>query len=242
MRALDRDEPPEQVTELALHEELPDLRRAPAGKEHRRARRPGGDPLAKHLDRAREARVHREPVAKLDRRGEHVSEREPPVVSEGREPRVGRSRRHGPRDADGHVVPMARAVRREVEARRPMPKAIDRLGLAHAGLEHHDRRDAAEVGEVTLDDVQRDAGGDPRIDRAPAAREHAQAGDGREVVARAHHVPAAEKCRAALLYPDRRDRGLDADLAHARTIPSTQDAHPRVARATVRQRDLPHRR
>jgi len=93
-------------------------------------------------------------------------------------------------------------------------------GLRHAGREQDDRRDAAEVGEVALEHVERDAAGDAGIDRVAAALEHADAGGGREVVARAHHVPLGEDRGPALTDRDRRRGVLDRDLAHGTSIGS----------------------
>ena len=88
------------------------------------------------------------------------------------------------------------------------------------GVNKDDRRDAAEVGEVALEHVERDAAGDAGIDRVAAALEHADAGGGREVVARAHHVPLGEDRGPALTDRDRRRGVLDRDLAHGTSIGS----------------------
>src|SRR5207249_1843249 len=76
--------------------------------------------------------------------------------------------------------------------RRPATEPIDRLGSGHTRPEQDDRRDAAEVGQVSLEDVERDSRRDTRVDRVATALEHLRAGLRREVVARAHH-PALTK-------------------------------------------------
>jgi len=113
---------------------------------------------------------------------------------------------------------VAGAVRLQIEGCRPAAQSVDRLRAGHAGAEHHDRRDAAKVGEVALEHVERDARRDPGIDRAPAAREHPQARERGEVVARAHHVLRPQQCRAPLVHPDRWCGVLDRDLTHAETL------------------------
>jgi len=88
------------------------------------------------------------------------------------------------------------------------------LGTGHARSVDDDRRDAAEIGEVPLDDVERDARGDAGIDGAAAAWEHAQPGQRRKVVAGADHVLRTEDGGPALGDRERRRGALDPDIAH----------------------------
>ncbi len=215
VRGLDRREAAEEIAELALHEKLADLRRPPVREEHRGARGPLTQAVLQHRDRPREPRVDREPVAELDRRREDLAEREPPVAREGGEPRVACGGRDRARCADRHRVPVLRAVRVEVERRRPPAEPVDRFGSGHPRAVDDDRRDAAEVREVPLEDVERDAGRDPCVDGAPAAREHPEPRERREVMARADHVLRAEDRGPALGDPDRWRRVLHRDLAHS---------------------------
>src|SRR5206468_8117237 len=127
---------------------------------------------------------------------------------------------------DRHVVAELRAVLVEREGRRPAAEPIDRLGSGHTRPEQDDRRDAAEVGQVSLEDVERNPRGDAGVDRVAPAFEQARPGLRREVVARAHHPALTKDGGAALrdaqgegpLFSDRRERGrsgaLDRDLAH----------------------------
>ena len=214
VRALDRGEPPEERAELALHQDLAHPRRPATRKEDRRARRPLAQPLLEALDRGGEARIYGEAVTELDRRGEHLREGEPAVPRERGEPRVSGRRSHRSRHTDGHVVAVPRAVRREIERRRPVPEPVDRFRSGHPRAVHDDRRDAAEVGEVPLEDVQRDARRDARVDRVAASLEHPHSGERREVVARADHVTPREDRRATLTHRDRWRGVLDGDLTH----------------------------
>ena len=214
VRSLDPREAPEQCPELALSQDLADARRPSIWQEDRRARRPLPQPLLETFDRGREPRIHGKAIAEVDRRGEHLREREPAVPRERGEPRVSGRRRHRSRHTDGHVVAVPRAVRREIERRRPVPEPVDRFRSGHPRAVHDDRRDAAEVGEVPLEDVQRDARRDARVDRVAASLEHPHSGERREVVARADHVTPREDRRATLTHRDRWRGVLDGDLTH----------------------------
>jgi hypothetical protein len=214
VRGLDRDEPAEEIAELALHEQLTHLRRPAVREEHRRARRPLPDAVLQHRDRSRETGIHREAVAELDRRGQDVGEREPAVPRERGEPRVACRGRDGARRADRHVVAVLRAVAVEIERGGPAPEPIDALRPGHTWSIHDDRRDTAEVGEVAFDHVERDARRDAGVDGAAPAREHPQSGQRREVVARADHVLRTEDRRPALGDRERRRGALDPDIAH----------------------------
>ena len=216
VRALGGDEPAEQRSELPLHEDLPDAGRTPVRQEHRRARRPLAETLGEPLDRRREPRVHREAVAELDRRREHLREREPAMAGERGQPGVRGGRGDRSFDPDGHVVAVARAVGREVQRRRPVSETVDRLGFGHPRAVDDDRRDAAEIREMPLEHVERDPRGDAGVDRVPASFEHPRAGERREVMARAHHVPGGEERGPALPHGDRWRGVLDRDLAHAK--------------------------
>src|SRR5258705_2802797 len=137
------------------------------------------------------------------------------------QPRVGCRRRHRAGHADRHVVAVPRAITIEVERCRPVPEAVDRFRSGHPGPKDDDRSDAAKVREVALEDVERDARRDARVDRVPALLEHARARKGREVMTRAHHVARREQRGPALGDSDRRRGVLYGDLAHGPTLVAT---------------------
>ena len=63
-----------------------------------------------------------------------------------------------------------------VERLRPGPEPGDCHDLARLGMVDQDRRDAGAIDEVALHDAERDAGGDPGIDRIAASLQDVEPG------------------------------------------------------------------
>jgi hypothetical protein len=114
--------------------------------------------------------------------GAATSASQPTVAPEGREPGVDSRRNDGAEDAARESgVP---AFREPVERCRVRPpaKTGNRQDLAGGRQIHDDRRDATQVGLVTLDDIDRQTDGHAGVDRVATFLEHPQASEAGQVV------------------------------------------------------------
>ena len=83
-----------------------------------------------------------------------------------------------------------------IERLRPGAEPGDRLDFALLGVINHDRRDAGKIDQIDLQDAERDAGGDPGIDRVAARLQDVETGRRGEVMASRDRMPGHRDRRA----------------------------------------------
>ena len=121
----------------------------------------------------------------------HLFEGHRAVLFERREPRASGRRHHHAVDPGGHIAAPVADEMLDAGGARPSSQAADRLDGAVPGVVDHDRGHSPETGHLGLHHVERDAGGDARVDCVSTLLENAVPGDRGQVVACRDHVRRA---------------------------------------------------
>ena len=173
---------PERFRQVGLHEFLTGPRRTAARQEHRGVGGPAAVFLLLRRDRGGEQRIDREPLLReADGGGGDVGEPHRAVAAQSGDPGIRRGGDDGARDTGGDFAAMLPHEQIGGQGFRPPAKARDAFDRS-VGQADDDRRDARDVHEVRLQHPERDARGDPRVDRVATGFQNGKAGRGREVM------------------------------------------------------------
>ena len=183
--------------EIGLAEHLPGLERAAVRQQYRRRRRPTPQPLLLLFEAGGHQRVHRKTVAREPGRGGgDLAKAHRAVAPQCGDPGIGRGRDDGAQHAERDLAAMLAHKKFGVERLWPSAEPGDGDDFALFGVIDHDRRDAGKIDQVDLQDAERDAGGDPGIDRVAARLQDVETGRRGEVMASRDRMPGHRDRRA----------------------------------------------